>query len=48
MRGLIKDLQIFESHYDEAEFMSRTSNCDNSQGEIFKWDVNRINIKQVG
>ena len=46
MRGLISDVNIFSTFFDEDSTKSLTLSCGEKQGDIFKWDARKVNITQ--
>ena len=47
LRGLITDVQLYNTYMDVEKLAAQTKNCDNKPGEIFSWDANKLNITQV-
>ena len=45
MRGLINDLNIYSSFFDEEAMIDWTTGCDHMKGDIFKWDAKNVEIK---
>ena len=46
MRGLISDINIHSTFFDEDSMRSLTLSCGEMQGDIFKWDASKVNITQ--
>ena len=46
MRGLISDVNIYSTFFDEDSTRSLTLSCGEMQGDIFKWDASKVNITQ--
>ena len=43
MRGLLTDLNIFSTFFEAEEMVSWTVSCKHRRGEIFSWDVGKLN-----
>ena len=48
MRGLITDLHIYASYFNEEELTSWTTGCESIKGEIFSWDLKKLNLTKEG
>ena len=46
LRGLVTDVNIYSTFFDEETTRSLTLGCGESKGDIFAWDVNKVNISQ--
>ena len=46
MRGMFTDLHIYSSFFEEDAMVDWTTGCDPKDGDIFKWDINKLNITQ--
>ena len=46
LRGLITDVNIYSTFFDEDSTRSLTLSCGEKQGDIFKWDARKVNITQ--
>ena len=46
MRGLMTDVNIYSTFFEEEEMVSWTTGCQQRDGEIYKWDVSKLNITQ--
>ena len=47
MRGLITDVQLYNSYMDEKKLPAQTQRCENKPGEIFSWEAKKLNITKV-
>ena len=47
IRGLITDVQVYNSYFEEDDLKNWTTTCTSSKGEIFSWDKTKLNITQV-
>ena len=46
MRGLMTDFNLYSSYFSPEEMISWTSNCQKRPGEVFNWNINKLNITQ--
>ena len=44
MRGLFTDLHIYSSFFDKEAMIAWTTGCDQKDGDIFKWDKDKVKI----
>ena len=47
MRGLITDVQIYDSYFDAEKLAAHRRGCNNQPGQILSWDAQKLNITQV-
>ena len=46
LRGMFTDLNIYSTYFDTEALIRWTTGCDNSKGEIYAWDVSRLDLSQ--
>ena len=42
LRGMITDLNIYSTHFEEENMVAWTTKCQHQPGDIFSWDVNKL------
>ena len=46
LRGLFTDLNIFSKYFDTKALINWTTGCDPKRGDIFPWDISKLNLSQ--
>ena len=47
VRGLYSDLNIYSSFFTEEEMIAWTTSCDVASGDIFSWDISKVELLQT-
>ena len=47
VRGLYSDLNIYSSFFNEEEMIAWTTSCDVAGGDIFSWDISKVELLQT-